>query len=64
MGKWKEDAGGHFPTEPPVEEYEKWVEWRGQAVNTPNWWQKLEMIPDVDGVQELAQMIWASFKLP
>ena len=26
-GKCKEDAGGHFPTEPPAEEYEKWIEW-------------------------------------
>ena len=28
-GKYEEDAGNHFPAEPPMEEYEKWVEWRG-----------------------------------
>ena len=63
-GKYKEDAGNHFPVEPPIEEYEKWVEWRGQAVDTPNWWWELEMIPDVGVVQQLAQKIWVSFKFP
>ena len=33
-------------------------------VDTPSWWWELEMIPDVDDIQELAQKIWASFKLP
>ena len=61
-GKCEEDAGGYFPTEPPAEEHEKWVEWRGQAVDIPNWWQELEMITDVDDVQD-AQKIWASFEL-
>ena len=28
-GKCEEDAGSHFPAEPPAEEYENWVEWRG-----------------------------------
>ena len=32
-------------------------------VDTPSWWWELEMIPDVDDIQELAQKIWASFKL-
>ena len=27
-GKYEEDAVNHFPVEPPMEEYEKWVEWR------------------------------------
>ena len=53
-GECKKVVRGHFPTEPPAEEYEKWVEWRGQAVDTPSWWWELEMIPDVDDVQELA----------
>ena len=34
----EEDGGSNFPPEPPAEEYERWVEWRGQAVNTPSWW--------------------------
>ena len=40
------------------------MEWRGQDVDTPNWWWELEMIPDVDDVQELVWKIWASFELP
>ena len=56
-GECKEDAGGHFPAEPPVEKYAKWIEWRGQAVDTPDWWWEQEMIPEVDDVQELAQKI-------
>ena len=27
-GKYKEDTGNHFLVEAPLEEYEKWVEWR------------------------------------
>ena len=63
-GECGEDKGSHCPTEPPVEEYEKWVEWRGEAVDTPSWWWELGKIPDVDDVQELAQKIWTSFQLP
>ena len=33
----KEDRGSNPSPEPPAEEYERWVEWRGQAVDTPNW---------------------------
>ena len=37
-----------------MEEYEKWVEWRGQVVDIPNWWQELEMNTDVGDIQGLA----------
>ena len=30
----------------------------------PDLWQELAEIPEVDNYQELAHMIWASFKLP
>ena len=63
-GECEEDTGSHFPAEPPAEEYEMWVEWRGWVVDIPSWWQELEMIPDVDDIQELAQKIRASFELP
>ena len=63
-GKCKEDAGSHFPAELPAEEYKKWVESRWWAVDTQRWWQELEMIPDVDDIQKLAQKIRASFQLP
>ena len=62
-GKWG-DEGHHLPVEPPVDNYEKWVEWRGQMVDTPSWWRELEEILDIEDTQELAQKIWASFELP
>ena len=61
MGKTEEVI---FTSEPPAEEYERWVEWRRQAVDTPTWWQELGKIPEVGNFQELAQKIQASFKLP
>ena len=33
-------------------------------MDTPSWWWGLGKIPDVDDIWELAQKIWASFKLP
>ena len=60
----KEDKEGHLPAEPPVGEHEERTEWRGQVVDTPDWWQELEMMLEVDNIQKLARKIWASFKLP
>ena len=60
----REDEENNFPSEPLAEEYERWVEWRGQVVNMPSWWQELGKIPEVGDLQELAQKIWASFELP
>ena len=53
-----------LPQNPPAEEYEKGVEWRGWTVDMPSWWQELVGIPEVNDFQELAQKIQASFKLP
>ena len=60
----EEDEEGHFPAEPPVGEHEKWIEWRGQEVDTLNWWQELEMVREVDDIQKLGWKIQASFELP
>ena len=54
-----EDEGSHFSSEPPVEEFESWVEWRGQAVDTLSWWQEPRKILEVGNFQELAQKMWA-----
>ena len=59
-----EDVGSDFPPEHPAEEYQRWVEWKGQAVNTLSWWQELGKIPEVGDFQELTQRIWASLKFP
>ena len=60
----REDGGSNFPSEPPAQEYERWVEWRGQVVNMPSWWWELGKIPEEGNFQELAQKIQASFELP
>ena len=37
--------------------------WRGLVVDTPDWWQELEIVLEVDNIQKLAQKMWASFEL-
>ena len=46
---------------PPIEELQRWVTWKAQAVETPNWWQELTKIPDVDDYEKLAHEVQASF---
>ena len=60
----EEDEGSNTSQEPPAEDYERWVEWRGQMIATPTWWQELLEIPGVSDVPELAQKTRASFELP
>ena len=62
--KSREDSKSNSSLEPPVEEYERCVTWRGRALNMPSWWQELVEIQEVDSFQELAQKIWVSFELP
>ena len=59
----RERSGSDSSPESPAEEYERWVTWWEQALDMPEWWQELVEIPEVDDYQELAQMIWAPFKL-
>ena len=53
----------HCP-KPPIEELQRWITWKAQAVETPSWWQELTLIPDVDDHKKLACEVWASFRLP
>ena len=55
--KPREDGEGDSSPEPPAEEYERLVAWRGQVVNRPSWWQELAGIPEVNDFQELDQNI-------
>ena len=34
----REDEESNILSESPAEEYESWVEWRGQVVDMPSWW--------------------------
>ena len=47
-----------------MEDHEKWIEWRGCRVHTPDWWWKLVEIPGINNFWELAQKIRASFEIP
>ena len=49
-----EDGGSDTSQEPPAEDYERWVECRGQMIATPTWWQELLEIPGVSNIPELA----------
>ena len=50
--------------EPSIENYKKWLEWQAWQLDTPNWWEELIAIPDIEDIQRLAQKIWASFEEP
>ena len=60
----REDSESNSSSEPLAEEYERWVTWRGWALDMPSWWKELAKIPEVEDFQELAHRIWASFELP
>ena len=59
-----EDTGSGPSQEPLMEDYERWVEWRGQMIMTSTWWWELLEILEVCNVQKLAWKIKACFKLP
>ena len=59
-----EDRGSDLSQEPLVEDYERWVEWRGQIIAAPAWWWELLEILGVSNIQELGQKIRSSFELP
>ena len=45
----------------PTEELEMWMTWRAQMCETPNWWQELVMVHEVDDHEKLAHVVQASF---
>ena len=54
----------NIPLEMSIENYEKWLEWQAQQLDTPHWWEELIAIPDMKDIQRLAQKVWASFEVP
>ena len=61
--QWEDRQSGPSQ-EPLTEDYERWIEWKGQLIAMPIWWQELLEIPVVSNIQELAQKIRVSFELP
>ena len=58
-----EDVKAPSP-KPPIEELGKWLTWKAQVCKTPNWWQELTMVPEVDDHKKLACEVRASFQFP
>ena len=51
-------------SKPPIGELQRWVPWKAQMYETPDWWQELSVVPGVDNYEKLACEVWASFCLP
>ena len=49
--------GCDLSQEPSVENYEVWLELRGCHLDTPDWWEELVAIPNVDDHCRLAWMV-------
>ena len=58
------DEGDRMPPEPTVLEFAKWVPWKAEKYETPNWWSKLLAVPGMRDCRKLAREVWASFQLP
>ena len=57
---------GLLPDDPktsPMQNAE-WIKWHTQQVDMLTWWQGLKEVPGQDNLQEFAQRVWASLKLP
>ena len=62
--KRSEEENMKLPSpKPPIEELQKWVNWKAGKCKTPSWWQDLTMVPGVDKYEKLACEVWASFQL-
>ena len=49
--------------EPPVSQSAKWVQWKAEKCDVPNWWVELSTVP-LEDTGRLAQEVRASFLLP
>ena len=52
------------PPEPPVGELHRWVMWKAEATEIPDWWRELLALLGVPDCKKLPQQIWASFSHP
>ena len=51
-------------SEPSVEDYGKWIEWRSLCIHMANWWEELAGIPGIGNVWELTRKIRTSLEVP
>ena len=60
----EEGRGSNLSQGPLEEDYEDWIEWRGNRVSMPNWLWELVGIPGINNFWELTWKIRASFEIP
>ena len=58
-----EDEDKEMLPEPSVSKSAKWVQWRAEKCDVPDWWAELSTVPEED-TGRLAQEVRASFHLP
>ena len=58
----EEDSKG-IPPEPPISQPTKWVQWRAETCDIPNWYVELSTVP-LEDTEKLAWQVRASFRLP
>ena len=61
--KMPEDEHEEMLPEPSVSKSAKWVRWRAEKCDVPDWWVELSTVPQED-TGRLAQEVRASFQLP
>ena len=61
--KMPEDEGEEMLPEPSIYKSIKWVQWKAEKCDVPNWWLELSTVPQED-TGRLAQELRASFQLP
>ena len=58
----EEDSKG-IPLEPPISQPTKWVWWRAEMCDIPNWYAELSTVP-LEDTKKLAWQVRALFRLP
>ena len=58
-----EEESKEISPEPPISQPAKWVRWKAERCDVPDWWVELSTVP-LEDIEKLAQQVRASFKLP
>ena len=61
--KMTKEESKEISLEPPVSQPAKWVRWKAEKCDVPEWWVELSTVP-VEDIEKLARQVRASFKLP
>ena len=61
--KTSEDKDEEMLPEPSISKSAKWVQWRAEKCDVPDWWAELSTVPEED-TGRLAREVRALFQLP